>query len=351
MTTSIEQARGSNGVGVPAVGQMFQGGVQADKVQSTVDNYEAKFEKSGDERRAAAVEVARDYYQLVTDFFEYGWGQSFHFAPLKKTESFKESIKLHEQKLALRLGLKPGMRVLDAGCGVGGPMRAIASISGARVTGVTISPYQIQRIRTLNEKAGLSHLCEGVEADFNKLPFSPGTFDAAYEIEACCHAADRRGPFGEIFRTLKPGALFAGYDWVMTERYIPGNAEHERVKLGVEKGNGLPPMVKSQELDACLKDVGFEILETRDMRHDGDADMPWYTPLDSGVSLQGFRNSRAGAFATHQLVRMLERARIAPKGTLQMHGVLRLAQQSLVEAGKMDIFTPMYFWVARKPAK
>ncbi|MBL8955859.1 MAG: methyltransferase domain-containing protein [Myxococcaceae bacterium] len=345
-TTSIEQ-RSSNGA--TQVGQMFQGAVRAEQVQSTVDNYEAKFEKSGDERRAAAVEVARDYYQLVTDFFEYGWGQSFHFAPLRHTEETKESIRLHEQKLALRLGLKPGMRVLDAGCGVGGPMRAIAAISGSKITGVTISPYQIQRIGLLNQKAGLSHLCEGVEADFNKLPMADNTFDAAYEIEACCHAADRRGPFKEIFRTLKPGALFAGYDWVMTERYIAGDAEHERVKLGVEKGNGLPPMVRYGELDACLKDSGFEILETRDMRHDGDADLPWYTPLDSGVSLQGFRNSRAGAFATHQMVRILEKARIAPKGTLQMHGVLRLAQQALVEAGKLDIFTPMYFWVARKP--
>jgi sterol 24-C-methyltransferase len=215
---------------------------------------------------------------------------------------------------------------------------------------VTFSPYQIQRIRTLNEQAGLAHLCEGVEADFNRLPFEAGTFDGAYEIEACCHAADRRGPFSEIFRTLKPGALFAGYDWVMTSRYIAGDAEHERIKLGVEKGNGLPPMVRYDQLDAALKDVGFEILEARDMRHDGDPDRPWYSPLDSGVSLQGFRNSRAGAFATHQLVRVLEKARIAPKGTLQMHGVLRLAQTSLVEAGKLDIFTPMYAWVARKPA-
>src|SRR5215208_6023849 len=94
MTTQIEQVRGSsNG----AAGQMFQGAVQADKVQSTVDNYEAKFTRSSEERKAAAVEVARDYYQLVTDFFEYGWGQSFHFAPLKHSELFKESIRLHEQ--------------------------------------------------------------------------------------------------------------------------------------------------------------------------------------------------------------------------------------------------------------
>ena len=53
-TTSIEQVRGSSN-GATAVGQMFQGAVQADQVQSTVDNYEAKFERSGDERRAAAL--------------------------------------------------------------------------------------------------------------------------------------------------------------------------------------------------------------------------------------------------------------------------------------------------------
>jgi len=55
--------------------------------------------------------------------------------------------------------------------------------------------------------------------DFQKQPFRDGTFDAAYAIEATCHAPDRLRTYGEVARVLKPGAYFAGYEWVMTDKY------------------------------------------------------------------------------------------------------------------------------------
>lgn len=340
-----------SGSAVSKLRRFFQGGVAEGAVQSTVQDYAAQFDgKSADQRAGASVGLARDYYQLVTDFYEYGWGQSFHFAARRAGERYKDSLARHEVHLAERLGLKPGLRALDVGCGVGGPMRTIARHSGAHVTGLTIAPYQVERARAHNLKAGLSHLCEPVLGDFNQMTFGPATFDAAYTLEACCHAADRRGPFAEVFRVLKPGALFAGYDWCMTPRYRAGDADHERIKLGIEKGNGVAKMVPTTELDAALKDVGFEVLEARDWAETSEPGLPWYSPLASGLSLQGFRNSRAGAFMTHQLVRALERLRLAPEGTLQTHDVLRLAQAALVEGGETGIFTPMYFWLARKPA-
>ena len=85
-----------------------------------------------------------NFYDLVTDFYEYGWGkfskkktqilirkgESFHFAPAHKLESFPQSIARHEFYIPLRLGAGPGKKVLDVGCGVGGPARAIARFSG-----------------------------------------------------------------------------------------------------------------------------------------------------------------------------------------------------------------------------
>lgn len=42
------------------------------------------------------------------------------------------------------------------------------------------------------------------------LPFAPESYDAAYAIEATCHAPDRTACFTQIFKALKPGAVFAG---------------------------------------------------------------------------------------------------------------------------------------------
>lgn len=62
-----------------------------------------EFLKKGDGGKV----VTNHYYDLATDFYEYGWGESFHFAPLYKGESREHSFCKHEYRLALRLGLGP----------------------------------------------------------------------------------------------------------------------------------------------------------------------------------------------------------------------------------------------------
>lgn len=53
--------------------------------------------------------------ETATDFYEQGWGQSFHFAPRGPGETFRESIVRHEHYIALRLGIQPDDVVLDIG--------------------------------------------------------------------------------------------------------------------------------------------------------------------------------------------------------------------------------------------
>jgi sterol 24-C-methyltransferase len=117
-------------------------------------------------------------------FYEYAWGQSFHAAPRYKNESLAASLTRFEHYIGLRLGLAPGMKVLDVGCGVGGPMRTIARFTGASITGVNINNYQISRGKKQNEQARLSHLCDFMKADFMKIPVADKTYDAIYSIEA-----------------------------------------------------------------------------------------------------------------------------------------------------------------------
>ena len=83
------------------------------------------------------------YYDLATDFYEYGWGESFHFATRHAKEPLKQAIARHEHYLALKMGIKKDDKILDLGCGVGGPMREIAIFSGAKILGINNNAYQV----------------------------------------------------------------------------------------------------------------------------------------------------------------------------------------------------------------
>ena len=101
------------------------------------------------------------------------------------------------------------MRVLDVGCGVGGPAREIARFSDVTIVGLNNNDFQIQRARRYTAKAGLSEKVTFVKGDFMKLAeqFGENSFDAVYAIEATCHAPSFEGIYGQIFKVLKPGGI------------------------------------------------------------------------------------------------------------------------------------------------
>jgi len=331
--------------------------------QRTISDYNALFKEDDasaghnaekiKERQSAYAPMVNAYYDLVTDFYEYGWGQCFHFAPRFRGETFDASIARHEHYLALRLGLKSGMKVLDIGSGVGGPMRCIARFSGSNVIGVNNNAYQCKRSDILNARYGLSHLCSNVKTDFMNLPFAPNSVDAAYAIEATCHAPDKVGCFSQIFKSLKPGGMFAGYEWVMTNKYDKNNAEHRSIKHNIEYGDSLPDLANPEDVVQALKDAGFEVIEYFDVAEvaarNGNQ-VGWYETLQGGWSLSQVKHSPLGRFTTQRTVDVMEFLHIAPKGTSDTHRMLCAAADSLAAGGAQGIFTPMFFFLARKPA-
>ena len=329
-------------------------GLPASEVQSTIEAYRQLHDEDAEDggleaRRAASGTMVNRYYDLVTDFYEYGWGQSFHFATRHRGEPFAASLLRHEHYLALRLGLRPGATVIDIGCGVGGPMRHISRFAGVDVVGVNNNAYQVERARQLNQRAGLTGRCQVVKADFMALPQEPESFDAAYQIEATCHAPDRVGVFSEVARVLRPGALFGGYEWCLTDRFDPADAEHRRLKQAIEEGDALPDLTPTRVVDDALRAAGFELLETADLTVRSDPETPWYLPLARGEwNLRGLARTPVGRVFTHGAVRALELARLAPRGATELSELLNRTADALVRSGELGIFTPMYFFVARR---
>lgn len=106
------------------------------------------------------------YYNLATDFYEYGFGQSFHFSRAAKAESFVQSIVRHEHYLAHQMDIKTDMKVLDVGCGVGGPAREIARFTGAYITGINLNEYQVERATRYTAKVKMDKQVQFVQGDF-----------------------------------------------------------------------------------------------------------------------------------------------------------------------------------------
>jgi sterol 24-C-methyltransferase len=307
------------------------------------------------EHRASEYQtMVNSFYDLVTDFYEWGWGQSFHFAPRLIGETFEESILRSEHYLALRANIHPNDKVLDVGCGVGGPMRNIQQFTGADITGVTINQYQVSVGNQYCAQKGVDQKCRSVQGDFQKLgeKFEPESFDAAYAIEATCHSPDRSVCFKGVNHCLKKGGLFVGYEWVvLPERgYDSSNPEHVRVKEGIEVGNGLPTLATTQEVLSSLEDAGFEVLEAFDANKDVHSahQVPWYQTLYGEFTLKGFRMTHVGRLVTHTLVSTLELLRIAPQGSVRVSSLLNATALDLVEGGTKEMFTPSLFFVARK---
>jgi sterol 24-C-methyltransferase len=64
------------------------------------------------------------------------------------------------------MNLKGDMKVLDVGCGVGGPAREIARFADIHVTGLNINDYQIQRATLAAATARMSDQLEFIKGDF-----------------------------------------------------------------------------------------------------------------------------------------------------------------------------------------
>jgi sterol 24-C-methyltransferase len=322
-------------------------------VRGDVQAYRAFHDNAGgsaDARKQRYTDMVRGYYDLVTDIYERGWGESFHFAPRYRGEPFDTSIRRHQHYVALRLGLVPGQRALDVGCGIGGPMREMARFTGARVAGVNNNAYQLGKAGAKNQAAGLDGLCQLIEADFMQVPEPDGSFDAVYAFEATCHAPDKTALLRELKRLLKPRGRIAVYEWCLTAGYDAHNGEHAKVKRDIEEGNGLPDIWTIAETEQCFREAGFKLLDSVDRANEGDPALPWYHSLTGReLSNTGLRRSPAGKLAVKALTRTLEAIKVAPKGTAEISDFLNVGADALVRGGELGIFTPMAFFLAERP--
>lgn len=116
------------------------------------------------------------------------------------------------RELARLAGLQPEMEVLDIGCGIGGPARTLAAEFGCRVTGLDLVEEYCRAATVLTERLRLAERVRFHEGNALDMPFSAGSFDAAFMAHVSMNIEDKASLFRQVVRVLRPDGRLALYE-------------------------------------------------------------------------------------------------------------------------------------------
>jgi MPBQ/MSBQ methyltransferase len=115
-------------------------------------------------------------------------------------------------ELAARAAPRPGLRVLDVGCGLGGSARYLAGEHGCHVVGIDLTREYVDTANALAAMVGLEHVVEFRQASALEIPFDRDSFDVVWTEHVQMNIADKRAFYTEIARVLVPRGRFLFHD-------------------------------------------------------------------------------------------------------------------------------------------
>lgn len=154
------------------------------------------------------------YYKECNNAYRDAWGMDknmqLNLGLWKKgTKSLASALYNLNEEMAKKIDLKSKMRILDAGCGVGGTAIHFAKKVDCEVIGLSLSPNQIKQAKENALKAGVSEQCQFFQMDYSNTNFESQSFDAVIGIESICYAEPKIDFLKEAKRLLKPNGKLA----------------------------------------------------------------------------------------------------------------------------------------------
>lgn len=181
-------------------------------------------------------------------------------------------------ELAHQLDLRPGLRVLDVGSGLGGTARYLARHHAVDVTGIDLTAEYVEVATSLTRRAGLADLVRFHQGSATELPFPDGAFDRACMLHVGMNIADKAALFAEVRRVLVPGGRFGVYD-VM--RLAPGEISFPVPWAASAATSFLAEPAQYREL---LAKAGLSVRSERDRR---DFAVEFFRELSARIAEEG----------------------------------------------------------------
>lgn len=171
--------------------------------------------------------------------------------------SHAESLLAMNRQMADAAGIRPGERVLDAGCGVGGSSLWLAEHYDARPTGIAPVASQIDRARRYAAERRLSDKVGFELGDFRAMEFPDESFDVVWIQEALVHVGvpDKHRFAAEAYRVLRPGGRLVITEYLRRSRPLP--EADERLLGDWYRGWAMADLATRDELETCFVGAGF----------------------------------------------------------------------------------------------
>ena len=242
---------------------------------------EARLRGRRHSRRRDADAIAH-HYDVGNTFYEMVLGPSMAYtcACYPREDATLEEAQSHKFDLVARkIGLQPGMRLLDVGCGWGGMVMHAASVYGVQSLGVTLSRPQAEWAGKAIAEAGLGDLAEVRHLDYRDAPDVDGGYDAISSIGLTEHIGRAQLPayFATLYRKLKPGGRLLNHAIMRTnttQRARTGGFIDKYVFPDGEL-HGVGHVI------SVMQDTGFEIRHEENLReHYAKTLRAWCDNLD-----------------------------------------------------------------------
>jgi cyclopropane-fatty-acyl-phospholipid synthase len=206
------------------------------------------------------------HYDVSNRFYEHVLGPSMTYtcACFPTAESTLEEAQEHKYDLvAKKIGLRPGMRLLDVGCGWGGMVRHAAKNYGVKALGVTLSRAQATWAQERIKAEGLDDLAEVRHLDYRDV--HERDFDAVSSIGLIEHIGVRNYPayFAFLRSRLRPGGRILNHGITRPDNQHPGLTRRGFIGRYVFPDGEL---TGSGDIVRAMEDSGLEVQHQENLR-------------------------------------------------------------------------------------
>ncbi len=195
----------------------------------------------------------RSHRTLAMHFGYYGKGVHTHRGAMQQMNA----------ALAARVRASREDRVLDAGCGLGGSSLWLAEHIGCQVTGVNITPFQIETARRAAAERGLDSLVRFEIEDYAHTPLADHAFTVVWGLESVVHAESKADVLAEAYRLLAPGGRLVLAEYVLRAEPTLTDQDKQVVAPWLE-GSAMPSLLTAGQYARILERIGFERVEFGD---------------------------------------------------------------------------------------